>query len=217
VPKSANIWSVPTESLTRSDQVRHGISLEYLTVGWNLAECGVALVLGVVAGSVALLGFGFDSAIESISGSVLLWRLHAERRGRDAATVERRALKLVGVSFFVLAAYVALESVQTLRHRERPEHSIAGIVLAICSLIAMPLLARAKRNAATQLGSAALRADARQSSLCAYLSAILLSGLLLNFLFGWWWADPAAALIMVPIIANEGKEAFEGKQCECPH
>jgi divalent metal cation (Fe/Co/Zn/Cd) transporter len=208
---------VSTEVTARSEQVRRGISLEYLTIGWNVLECGVAVAAGLLAGSVALLGFGFDSAIESISGGVLLWRLHAERRGRHVETVEQRALKLVGVSFLILAAYVAFDSSKSLWQRERPDHSMAGIILAIVSLVGMPLLARAKRNAAHGLGSAALKADARQTSLCGYLSGILLGGLVLNFLLGWWWADPVAALIMVPIIANEGKEALEGKECECAH
>jgi len=202
-------------ALTRSEHVRRGISLEYLTIGWNMVECAVAVGAGLFAGSIALLGFGFDSAIESISGSVLLWRLHAERRGRHAETVEQRALKWVGVSFFVLAAYVAFDSAKALWLREHPEHSAVGIILAVVSLIGMPLLAKAKRNAAHRLSSAALKADARQTSLCGYLSAILLGGLVLNFLFGWWWADPFAALIMVPIIANEGKEALAGRKCEC--
>ena len=180
-----------------------------------MVECAVAVVAGLFAGSIALIGFGFDSAIESISGSVLLWRLHAERRGRHAESVEQRALKLVGVSFFILAAYVAFDSAKALWQRDHPEHSLAGIILAVASLIGMPLLARAKRHAAHGLGSAALKADARQTSLCAYLSAILLGGLLLNLLLGWWWADPVAALVMVPIIANEGREALAGKQCEC--
>lgn len=202
-------------ALTRSEHVRRGISLEYLTIGWNVVECAVAVAAGLLAGSIALIGFGFDSAIESISGTVLLWRLHAERRGRHTAAVEQRALKLVGVSFLVLAAYVAFDSTKALWQREHPEHSVAGIILAVVSLIGMPLLARAKRKAAHHLGSAALKADARQTSLCGYLSAILLGGLILNFLFGWWWADPFAALVMVPIIANEGREALAGKQCEC--
>jgi divalent metal cation (Fe/Co/Zn/Cd) transporter len=206
---------VPTEAPARSEQVRRGISLEYLTIGWNVLECAVAVTAGLLAGSVALLGFGFDSAIESISGSVLLWRLHAERRGRHVETVEQRALQWVGVSFLILAVYVAFDSLKSLWQREQPEHSVAGIILAIVSLVGMPLLAKAKRNAAHGLGSAALEADARQTSLCGYLSFILLGGLVLNFLLGWWWADPLAALIMVPLIANEGKEALEGKECRC--
>lgn len=207
--------------MASGQQIRHqhvgrGISLEYLTIGWNLVECLVAVGAGLVAGSIALIGFGVDSAIESASGSVLLWRLYAERRGRDVRIIERRALKLVGVSFLLLAAYVAYESAVTLMHREAPERSIVGIVVALLSLIVMPLLARAKRRTAEKLNSAALHADSRQTSLCAYLSAILIGGLVLNATMGWWWADPVAALLMVPIIANEGREAIKGEPCrEC--
>jgi divalent metal cation (Fe/Co/Zn/Cd) transporter len=206
-----------TEALSREQHVTRGIHLEYLTIGWNAAECAVAVAAGLFAGSVALVGFGVDSAIESVSGSVLLWRLHAERKGKHVETLERRALKLVGVSFFLLAAYVAYDSIQTLIQREAPDRSIAGIVLAVVSLIVMPLLARAKRKAAASLNSAALHADSRQTSLCAYLSAVLLGGLVLNAVVGWWWADPVAALAMVPIIANEGREAIKGETCADCH
>jgi divalent metal cation (Fe/Co/Zn/Cd) transporter len=201
----------------REQHVRQGIALEYLTIGWNVLECVVAVAAGYIAGSVALVGFGVDSAIEGVSGSVLLWRLNAERRGRHVETIERTALKLVGVSFLLLAAYVAYESAATLIQRERPNRSFLGIVLSIVSLIVMPLLARAKRKAAVNLNSAALHADSRQTSLCAYLSAILLGGLVLNAMFGWWWADPVAALVMVPIIANEGREAIKGEACPNCH
>lgn len=206
-----------TDAIARSQHVTRGIALEYLTVGWNVLECLIAVGAGLIAGSVALVGFGFDSAIESMSGGVLLWRLHAERRGHHVETLERRALRLVGVSFLVLAAYVAFDSAKTLWTREHPEHSTVGIVLAIISLIVMPLLARAKRRTAGNLNSAALEADSKQSSLCAYLSAVLLGGLVFNALLGRWWADPVAALVMVPIIANEGIESLQGKECTCPH
>lgn len=205
------------DSPTRPQLVRRGISLEYLTIGWNVLECMVAVAAGFMAGSVALLGFGVDSAIESASGSVLLWRLYAERRGKHVETVERAALKMVGMSFFLLAAYVTYDSVTTLAHHKQPERSLVGILLAIASLIVMPILARAKRKAAASLNSAALHADSRQTSLCAYLSAILVAGLALNATLGWWWADPAAALLMVPIIANEGREAIKGKPCPDCH
>src|SRR6267154_1541797 len=141
--------------------VNRGIVLEYLTIGWNILE-----------GSVALIGFGIDSGIESTSGGILLWRLQAERRGQNAEAVERRALKLVGLSFLLLAAYVAFDVCKTLLSRERPERSLIGILLSVLSLIVMPLLARAKRRAAAQLNSRALHADSRQTSICAYLSAI---------------------------------------------
>ena len=204
-----------TGPLTREQNVRRGIVLEYLTIGWNGVECLVAVGAGVFAGSIALVGFGIDSAIESASGAALLWRLHAERRGKNVEKLERTALKMVGTSFLLLAVYVACDSALTLIERKGSERSFVGIVLAIASLIVMPLLARRKRNAARNLNSAALRADSRQSSLCGYLSAILLGGLVLNAIAGWWWADPVAGLLMVPIIAKEGKEAFSGDDPDC--
>jgi len=187
--------------------------LEYLTIGWNLIEGIVGIVAGVAAGSVALLGFGIDSFLETGSGGVLLWRLRAERAGAHAEDVERIAFRLVGISFLLLAFYVTVDSVKSLVQRQAPEHSIAGVIIAILSLIVMPWLAWQKRTTAARLSSGALHADSRQSSLCAYLSAILLGGLLLNVLVGWWWADPVAALIMVPLIAREGVEAMKGKSC----
>lgn len=199
----------------RQQHVSRGIALEYLTIGWNALECCVAIVAGILAGSVALVGFGVDSAIESASGGVLLWRLHAEKRGQHIEIFERRAIRLVGLSFMLLAAYVAFDSIKTLWARERPQESVIGIGLSVVSLIVMPLLARAKRKTASDLNSAALNADSRQTSLCAYLSAILLGGLFLNALLGWWWADPVAGLIMVPIIVKEGIEGLQGKDCIC--
>jgi len=176
-------------------------------------EAAVALVSGTVAGSVALIGFGLDSLIEVSSGGILLWRLHADHDEERRETRERSALKLVGLSLLLLAAYVAGDSVVSLVRREAPEKSLTGIALAIASLVAMPLLARAKRRVASALESSALRADSRQTDICAYLSAILLLGLLLNAAFGWWWADPVAGLGMVPLIAYEGSEALRGKTC----
>ncbi len=176
-------------------------------------EAIVAIASGAVAGSVALVGFGVDSIIEMGSGSILLWRLRSESRGAHAEAVERRALRLVGVSFLLLAVYVALDSIKALLQREAPAHSLPGIGIALLSLAIMPWLARKKRAAAGVLNSAALEADSWQSSLCAYLSAILLAGLLLNAAFGWWWADPVAALLMVPLITFEGVEALRGKTC----
>jgi divalent metal cation (Fe/Co/Zn/Cd) transporter len=190
--------------------VRRGRKLEYLTIGWNMLEGMIAVGAGFVAGSVSLVGFGFDSFIESLSGGALLWRLRSDE---DAERREQLALKLVGVSFLILAAYVAFDAAKSLIKREPPEASYVGIGLSILSLIVMPLLARAKRRVAAGLNSRALTADSRQTDICAYLSAILLGGLLLNALFGWWWADPVAALIMVPIIANEGVEALRGETC----
>lgn len=199
----------------RSLHLRRGIHLEYLTVSWNLLEGIVSVGSGAVAGSIALIGFGIDSFVETSSGAVLLWRLRAERAGRNAEQVERRALRLVGASFILLAAYIAADSLKALIQREAPERSAVGIAIAVLSLLVMPWLAYQKRKAAGSLNSVALKADSRQTSLCAYLSAILLAGLLLNALFGWWWADPVAALAMVPIIVREGLEALRGDTCSC--
>ena len=197
-----------------TDHLRQGRKLEYLTIGWNMIEAGVAVGAGWLAGSIALVGFGADSLIESVSGSILLWRLaspvHDERR-------EQTALKLVGVSFLILAAYVAFDALKSLLSYEPPDTSLVGIGLSIVSLILMPVLARAKRRSAADLNSRAMKADSRQTDLCAYLSAILLGGLVFNALWGWWWADPVAALIMVPIIAREGLEGLRGEVCEDCH
>jgi divalent metal cation (Fe/Co/Zn/Cd) transporter len=198
----------------RASLLRRGRVLEYLTLGWNSIEAVVAITSGVLAGSTALVGFGVDSVIESASGAVLLWRL---QDGPDDRRKEEMALKLVGVSFLLLAAYVAWEAGSALIYRETPEVSRVGIVLAALSLIVMPLLARAKRKVAAALESRALDADSRQTDLCAWLSAILLVGLSLNALFGWWWADPVAGLGMVPIIAREGITALRGKTCDDCH
>ncbi|MGI9103597.1 MAG: cation transporter [Terriglobales bacterium] len=190
--------------------MRRGRFLEYITVGWNSVEALAAIVSGLIAGSIALVGFGLDSVIECFSGGVLLWRLRA---GDGDDRREPMALRLAGVSFVALALYVGYDAIASLLHRDQPEKSWFGIAIAIASLITMPLLARAKREVAAQLNSAALQADSRQTDICAYLSAILLGGLLLNALLHWWWADPVAGLIMVPIIAREGIEALRGKTC----
>ena len=193
-------------------QVRKGRRLEYLTLGWNVVEAVVAIGSGFIAGSTSLVGFGIDSVIESLSGAVLLWRLQEGERGERR---ERLALRMVGMSFLMLAAYVACESLSDLVRRDRPEVSYVGIGLAVASLIVMPLLARAKRKVAAGLGSLALHADSRQTDICAYLSAILLLGLGTNAMFGWWWADPVAGLLMVLIIGKEGVDALRGKKCAC--
>jgi divalent metal cation (Fe/Co/Zn/Cd) transporter len=175
-------------------------------------EAAVAVGAGIFAGSIALIGFGIDSLIESFSGSILLWRL----REAEAETDERRerlAHRLVGISFFVLALYVAFEAGKSLLQHEEPSTSMVGIALSVASLIVMPLLARAKRRVAARLDSRALFADSRQTDICAYLSAFLFVGLLLNALFGWWWADPAAALCMLPMVFREGIEAVHERSC----
>lgn len=199
---------MPPELTAHTATLRRGRYLEYITIGWNTLEALVSIVAGMMAGSTALVGFGVDSAIESGSGAALLWRL---RDGKSAQR-EKIALKLVGASFLLLAAYVAYEAIRSLLYRETPEASYPGIVIAVLSLIVMPWLARQKRVVAAKLRSRALEADSRQTSICAYLSAILLAGLLLNAVLGWWWADPVAALIMIPIIGYEGVEALRAER-----
>ena len=199
-----------TLTLERPHLIRRGRQLEYFTIVWNSLEALIALVSGFIAGSVALVGFGLDSLVEVTSGGALLWRLHQDDESRRE-WVERRALRIVGACFILLAVYVAYDSVSTLFTREAPKRSVPGILLAAVSLIVMPMLARAKRRVATSIGSAAMSADAKQTEFCTYLSAVLLGGLLLNALFGWWWADPVAALVMAPLIGREGLEALRDR------
>jgi divalent metal cation (Fe/Co/Zn/Cd) transporter len=190
-----------------------GRRLQYVTIVWNSLECVVALIAGFLAGSIALVGFGFDSAIEVASSVAALWRLASDRDAARRDVAEQRTLRLIGVGFLLLAAYVAYEAVGSLAAHRVPEHSVAGIVLAAVSLIVMPVLARSKRRVASRLGSGALEAETRQTEICAYLSAILLVGLALNASLGWWWADPLAAVGMVPLIAREGWQAVRGRTC----
>lgn len=204
-----------TLKLDRISQVRRGLRLEYLTLVWNSLEAIIAIVSGLLAGSIALVGFGFDSIVECLSGAVLVWRLRTDADIHRRERVEEISLRLVGLSFLALAAYVGYDAIVTLIKKEAPEHSIPGIILAIASLVVMPLLARAKRRVARGISSGAMHADSRQTDICAYLSAILLGGLLLNLALGWWWADPIAALIMVPIVAKEGVGALRGEHCGC--
>ena len=191
--------------------LRHARRLEYFTIGWNMMEAVVAIGAGWFSRSIALVGFGVDSLIESLSGSVLLWRLSSSAHGESR---EKIAFKLVGISFLILSVYVAFDAIKSLLAHEPPHTSFVGIGVSIVSLIVMPFLARAKRLSASSLQSRAMKADSRQTDICAYLSAILLGGLSLNALLGWWWADPAAALIMVPIIAREGFEGLCGEVCD---
>lgn len=207
--------TIGDDSARRSALVARGLWLNYFTLAYNSLEGIIAIVAGVMAGSVALIGFGFDSVIEVTASGAAQWRLRADLIPARRERVERITLRFIGYSFLALGAYVAYDSVTSLWLRERPEESRLGIALAMVSLIVMPLLARAKRRVATGLSSAALAADAQQTTLCAYLSAILLGGLALNALFGWWWADPVAALMMVPIILREGVEGVRGRSNCC--
>jgi divalent metal cation (Fe/Co/Zn/Cd) transporter len=200
---------------SRTLLLRRALRLEYLTVGWNLAEGLIAVAAALAAGSVALLGFGIDSFVESASGAVLVWRLHAERRAIDeerVEQVERRAQRLVAASLGLLALYIAWESVTSLLAGERPEPSAVGIALACASLVVMWWLAREKRRVGVALGSRAMTADAFQTDACFWLSAFLLIGIGANALFGWWWADPVAALAMTVFIVREAMEAWRGEE-----
>jgi divalent metal cation (Fe/Co/Zn/Cd) transporter len=195
--------------------VRRGQRLEYFTIGYNSLEGVISIAAGLIAGSVSLVGFGLDSAVEVASGAALLWRLHHDLDPARREQVERTTLRMVGWCFLVLAAYIAYESGATLIRQKAPERSIPGIIVAAVSVIVMPLLARAKRRVASGIGSGAMQADSRQTDFCTYLSAILLGGLLLNAVLGWWWADPVAGLVMVSIIAKEGVDGIRSRACGC--
>jgi divalent metal cation (Fe/Co/Zn/Cd) transporter len=200
-------------ALDRQAAAERGKRLEYFTIIWNSLEGLVALMAGGLAGSISLVGFGIDSFIEVTSGTVLLWRMSVDADMPSRVRNEQLSLRIVSVCFIALAVYISYESFSDLLGRKPPEHSITGIVLACVSLVVMPLLARAKRTIGRKLGSAAMHADARQTDFCVYLSAILLVGLLLNAGLGWWWADPIAALVMVPIIAKEGIDGIKARTC----
>ncbi|HEY8491733.1 MAG TPA: cation transporter [Dehalococcoidia bacterium] len=201
---------------TRSGTVgfqRWALRLVALTLAWNVVEGVVALGAGLPAGSIALVGFGLDSCIEVFAAGVVLWRLLATDGADEAA--ERRAVFLIGVSFFVLAGYMVLEAGRTLYAREAPEASAPGLVLAALSLVVMPALALGKRWTARRLGSVSLEAESTETFICAYLSFTLLLGLGLNAVAGWWWADPAAALAMVGFVLREGWEAVTKRDLCC--
>jgi divalent metal cation (Fe/Co/Zn/Cd) transporter len=202
-----------TASDARNIHVRRGTQLEYFTIAYNLLEGLISIVAGLFAGSVSLIGFGFDSLIEVTSGGALLWRLHHDADDACREKAEKTTIRIVGGCFIVLSIYILYDSGSTLLRHQAPERSIPGILLAALSVVVMPVLAAAKRRVAAGIGSAAMQADSRQTDFCTYLSAILLCGLLLNALLGWWWADPVSALAMVPIILKEGVQSLQGKKC----
>jgi len=204
---------VPELAATRKTFAERGKRLEYFTIAWNSLEGLVAVIAGAIAGSISLVGFGMDSFIEVTSGATLLWRMSVDADEESRERNERLSIRIIGVCFLALAVYVAYEGVSDLISRRAPQHSIPGIVLACVSLVVMPILSRAKKRVAKELDSAAMRADAKQTDFCVYLSAILLVGLLLNAALGWWWADPVAGLVMTPIIAKEGVEGVKGDPC----
>jgi divalent metal cation (Fe/Co/Zn/Cd) transporter len=195
--------------MDRPQLLSRALQLAYFTVAWNVIEGLVAIWAAIAAGSDALMGFGLDSGVESLSGLVLIWRLNIERKDTDRADeVEEKALKLIGLTFFALAAFVSYQSVTTLLNGERPETSWLGIAVTILSLIVMPILARKKERVGKAMDSRAVLADSAETWACVYLSGVVLAGLALNAFFGWWWADPVAALAVVGFLVKEGREAF---------
>jgi len=195
----------------REALVRRAKLLAWLGVVWHGVEAAVAVVAGLAAGSIALVGFGADSLIESVAGFVLLWRFAASRAASESS--ERRAQQVIAVSFFVLAAYVGFEAVRNLAGGDHPDASVVGIALSVFTLLTMPPLAIAKGRVGEQLGSSATKSEARQNMLCAYLSAALLVGLSANAVLGWWWADPATAIVIAAVAVREGREAWRGESC----
>ncbi|MBV9230433.1 MAG: cation transporter [Chloroflexi bacterium] len=196
---------------TRTEQVRLGVWIELVTIVWMVIEGSVAIIVGFATRSVSLQGFGIDSIIELIAGGVLLWRLLIEQRGGSSESIERaerRAAWITAYSLFALAVYILGDSAYTFISRTRPESSWWGVGLAVAAAIIMPLLWQGKLRVAKRIGSAALKADAACSVTCAYMSLTLLAGLLLNRLFGWWWADPLAALVLIYFLVQEGREAL---------
>ena len=201
-------------TIARQAIAHRGRRLEYFTIAWNSLEGLIAVGAGLVAGSISLVGFGMDSFIEVTSGATLLWRMSVDSEVESRGRNERLSLRIVGICFIALALYITYSALSDLISKTAPKHSLPGIVLACVSLVVMPLLSRAKRKVGRAMGSAAMHADAKQTEFCTYLSAILLGGLLLNAFWGWWWADPAAALIMIPIIAKEGIQGLRGNACD---
>lgn len=195
----------------RAELVRHARRLAWLGLAWHVVEATVAIAAGVAAGSIALIGFGADSVVESFAGVVMIW-LFAARRVAGSIT-ERRAQRLIAISFLVIAAYVAAEAALTLIDAAHPHTSWVGIGLASVTLLIMPPLASAKTRLAIKLGSSATHSEGRQNMLCAYLSAGLLVGLGVNALLGWWWADPGAALLISAVAMREGVGAWRGDAC----
>jgi len=217
-PEACGCHACPAPATSaRPQAVNRALKLEYLTVGWNVVEGIIAVSAAIIAGSVAILGFGIDSFVECASAGVMIWRLQAERGGKLSGSqleaIEHRARKYVAGSLFLLAAYVTFEALQTLWLAEKPEFSSIGVALLGLSIAVMLWLARAKRRLAVELGSKAMEADAFQTTACWWLSIAALVGVGLNGLFGWWWADPLAALVIAGLIVREGREAWLGEAC----
>lgn len=199
----------------RSVLVRRGVELAWFTIAWNCVEGIAGIASGLAAGSIALVGFGIDSYVEVFAGAVILWRLSRERHGTElTAAAEQRAVRLIAATFLALAVGIGAESVRKLATGAHPDESLFGIGLAIVSLVVMPLLARAKRRVGESLDSRAVTADATETTLCVWLSAILLVGLAANAVLGWWWADPLAGLGIVYVAGREGIEHWRADELD---
>lgn len=203
-----------TTTLTRDEAVLRARRLNLLTIGWNVVEGVVAVAAGIAAGSISLIGFGLDSGIEVSAAIVLAWRLSRERQDRCTQEDDRIAQRLVAVSFLALSGYVGFESLERLASGERPDVAPIGIAIAALSLVVMPVLARAKARLAPVLGSRAAQAEAAQTDVCAWLSAALLVGLGAHALFGWWWADPVAALVIAGVAAWMGVRTWTAESLD---
>lgn len=204
------------KSAQRLSYLRRALQLTGFTVSWNVLEGLVAIAAGVIASSIALVGFGVDSFIEVLSGLVMLWRLRAEGSGRlPNEEAERRAIKLIAITFFILSAYVSFEAVRDLLTGEKAETSMVGLILTALSLVVMPILAHKKRQLAREMGSVSLQADSTETQLCVYLSATVFLGLAANALFGWWWMDSVAALVVAALALREGWEAWTTEDLCC--
>jgi divalent metal cation (Fe/Co/Zn/Cd) transporter len=207
-PVSVEVRDLAAES-DRGRRQRIALGLAWATIAWNTVEAVVATVSGVIASSIALVGFGLDSTVEVLSASVIVWQMT-----RDVPEDrEEQALRLIAASFFALAGYVTVQAAFDLASRSEPDTSTVGIALAAVSLVVMPVLAGLKRRNGRRLGSGSVVADSSQTLLCTYLSAVLLVGLLLNATVGWWWADPVAALMIAALAIHEGREAWHGERC----
>jgi divalent metal cation (Fe/Co/Zn/Cd) transporter len=207
------LTKVSSGPAVRPDLVRRARLLARLGLAWHGVEAAVAILAGIVAGSVALVGFGADSLVEALAGVTVLWRLSERRDSSERA--ERRAQELIAASFLLIAVYVGIEAVRNLIAAEHPDVSWVGIALSAVTLITMPPLARAKARVAHQIGSSATVSESRQTMLCAYLSAALLVGLVANAAAGWWWADPIVALAIAGVAVREARDAWRGEQCDC--
>lgn len=207
----------PQSSVERARLVQLGITVEWITIAWMVVEVGVSITAAILAGSVALMAFGLDSGIELVSAGVMVWRFGIEQQGGNrerVAQAERRASKLVGWSLVLLAIYVVVSAAWGLWHRSQPETTVLGIAIAAAAVVVMPVLVRVKRHIADSIGSAALRGDAAEGVVCAYMATVLLAGLVLRAVFGWGWADSITALGIVYFIVREGREALEETRSE---